>query len=142
GGAASVSVHQGCLTSFTVASPADGQLVDPVSGKPGVRLEIRDDEGAVMHDAPFPSSVATWWDGLPDVIHLPGSEVTMRGRYRPSSGGRHVVGAAGVGRVRISVDGAGVAEAIPLTPHDIVEALSKPPELRLPLDFEAGRDVE
>jgi beta-glucosidase len=142
GGSTTVSVHQGCLTSFTVAAPADGALADPVSGKPGVRLEIRDDEGAVVHDVPFPSSVATWWDGLPDVVHLPGSEVSMRARYRPSADGRHVVGGAGVGRLRISVDGSEVAEATTLPPHDIVEALSRPPELRVPVDLHAGREVE
>lgn len=142
GGSASVSLHQGCLTSHTVAAPAEGALVDPVSGIPGVRLEIRDDEGAIVHDAPFRSSVATWWDGLPDAVHLPGSEVTMRGRYRPAVDGRHVVGAAGVGKLRISVDGSLVAEAITLPPHDIVEALSKPPELRVPVELQAGREVE
>jgi len=142
GSSASVSLHQGCLTSTTVASPADGTVFDPVTGKPGVRLQIRDDEGVVVHDAPFPSTVATWWDGLPDVVHLPGSEVVMRARYRPSVDGPHVVGAAGVGRLRIAVDGAAVAEATTLPPHDIVEALSRPPELRVPVELNAGRDVE
>jgi beta-glucosidase len=142
GSAATVSLHQGCLTSLTVAAPAEGALVDPVSGKPGVRIEIRDDEGQVVHDAPFPSSIATWWDGLPDVVHLPGSEVTMRARYRPAADGRHLVGAAGVGRLRISVDGSPVAEAATDLPHDIVEALSRPPEVRVPVDLHAGHDVE
>jgi beta-glucosidase len=142
GPAAAVSVYQGCLTSYTVALPVDGSLVDPVSGKPGVHLEIRDDEGAVVHDAPFVTSVATWWDGLPDVVHLPGTEVVMRGRYRPAVDGPHVVGAAGVGRLRIAVDGSPVAEAITLPPHDIVEALSRPPELRVPVELHAGREVE
>jgi len=142
GAATNVSVHQGCLTSFTVAAPAEGTLVDPVSGKPGVRIEIRDDEGQVVHDAPFPSSVATWWDGLPDAVHLPGSEVTMRARYRPAVDGRHLVGAAGVGRLRISVDGSPVAEAATDLPHDIVEALSRPPEVRVPVELQAGHEVE
>jgi len=140
--ASDVSVYQGCLTSYTVALPVQGSLVDPVSGRPGVRLEIRDDEGAVVHDAPFASSVATWWDGLPDVVHLPGSEVVMRGRYRPAVDGPHVVGAAGVGRVRVAIDGSTVAEAITLPPHDVVEALSRPPELRVPVELQAGREVE
>jgi beta-glucosidase len=35
-----------------------------------------------------------------------------------------------------------VAEAITLAPHDIVEALSRPPELRVPVDLQAGREVE
>jgi beta-glucosidase len=142
GPAASVSVHQGCQTSLTVAAPVEGSLVDPVSGSPGVRLEIRDDEGVVLHDAPFASGVATWWDGLPDAVHRPGSEVVMRGRYRPVVDGPHVVGAAAVGRLRVTVDGTMVAEATTVAPHDVVEALSRPPELRVPVELHAGREVE
>ena len=142
GAATHVSVHQGCHTSYTVAVPVEGSLIDPVSGMPGVRLQIRDDEGVLVHDAPFPSSVATWWDGLPDAIHMPGTEVAMVARYRPAVSGAHVLGAAGVGRLRAELDGVLVGETTTPPPHDIVEALSKPPELRVPVDLQAGREVE
>ena len=137
-----VSVHQGCVTSATIALPAAGTLHDPVSGADGVRLEIRTAGGAVVHDVQFPTSVVTWWDGLPDAVHLPGSEVAMRARYRPSVSGPHMIGAAGVGVLRVWVDGALVGEATTLTPRDAVEALSRPPEVRIPANLEAGREVE
>ncbi|MDQ6910556.1 MAG: glycoside hydrolase family 3 C-terminal domain-containing protein [Actinomycetota bacterium] len=142
GSGGAVSVHQGCLTSATTAAPAHGSLHDPVTGEDGVRLEVRTADGAVVHDAHFSRSVVTWWDGLPEGVHLPGSEVVMRARYRPEVDGPYVLGVAGVGMLRLSVDGTLVAEATNLPPRDVVEALSRPPELRVPLQLKAGREVE
>ena len=137
-----VTTHQGAITSATVALPPNGTLHDPVSGKAGVRLEARDAAGNVGYDAPFPNSVVTWWDGLPEAVYLPGSEVVMRATFRPGADGPHVVGVAGVGHVRLSVHGAVLAEASSLPPRDVVEALSRPPELRVPVQMKAGHDVE
>ncbi len=142
GNATTVSVHQGCLTSSTVPSPLDGTLRDPVSGKPGARLEIRNPAGEVVYDAPIPSSVATWWDGLPEAVHQPGSEVVMRAVFRPEIDGPHVLGAAGAGRMRVAVNGTVLAEASSLFPGEVVEALGRPPELRVPISLEAGRELE
>ena len=137
-----VTTHHGVVTSATVALPLDGSLRDPVTGKPGIRLEARDPSGDLVYDAPFPNSVLTWWDGLPDAVYLPGAEVVMRARYRPAADGAHVVGVAGVGRVRVAVDGTVLAEASSLPPRDVVEALSRPPELRVPLQMKVGRELE
>ena len=142
GGATTVSLHQGCLTWTTIPAPPDGSLHDPVSGEAGVRLEVRDTEGTVMHDAPFPTSVVTWWDGLPEAVQVPGSKLVMRARYRPEVDGAHVVGAAGVGLLRVDVDGARLAEATTLRPREVVEAFSRPPELRVPVRLQAGREVD
>jgi beta-glucosidase len=139
---AQVSVHQGSVTSSTIALPAEGTLRDPATGKPGVRLEVRSPEGDVLHDAPYPTSVLTWWDGLPDAVHLRGAEVTMRARYRAEVDGPHVVGAAGVGQIRIAIGDVVVAESTSLQPRDVVEALSRPPELRVPVEMHAGREVD
>lgn len=137
-----VSLDQGCVTSATIAMPADGSLHDPVSGKAGVRVEVRAADGSVIYDALFPTSLVTWWDGLPEAVHLPGVQFVMRARYRPDVDGPHVLGAAGVGVLRIVVDGSAVAEGTTVPPHDVVEALSRPPELRVPLQLKAGEEVE
>ena len=142
GGGATVSVRQGCLTSATIRLPAPGSLRDPVSGEAGVRLEIRSADGAVVQEVAFPTSAVTWWDGLPDAVHLPGSEMVLRARYRAEVDGPHVLGAAAVGLVRVAVDGAQLAEARTLPPRDVVEALSRPPELRVPVQLRAGQEVE
>ena len=142
GSAATISVHLGCVTSATTAAPAHGSLRDPVSGEEGVRLEVRTADGAIIHDAHFPRTAVTWWDGLPEAVHLPGSVVVLRARYRPEVDGPHVLGVSGVGLLRVSVDGSVLAEATNLPPRDVVEALSRPPELRVPLQLKAGREVE
>jgi beta-glucosidase len=137
-----VSVHQGCMTSATIAIPDDGSLHDPVSGEPGVRVEVRTADGAVVSDARFPTSVLTWWDDLPAAVHLPDSEVVMRARYRPLVDGPYVLGVAGVGMLRVLVDGTPLAEAKTELRRDSVQALSQPPELRVPLQLQAGREVD
>jgi beta-glucosidase len=137
-----VTLHQGCLTGATIPTPQDGTLRDPVSGEPGVRLEIRNPAGEVVYDAHIPSSVATWWDGLPDAVHRPGSEVVMRAVFRPDVDGPHILGAAGAGRMRVTVDGSFLAESTSLFPGEVVEALGRPPELRVPISLEAGREVD
>jgi beta-glucosidase len=137
-----VSVNQGCITSATIAAPDDGSLHDPVSGEPGVRVEVRTADGAVVSDARFPTSVLTWWDDLPAAVHLPDSEVVMRARYRPLIDGPHVLGVAGVGMLRVLVDGTPLAEAKTDLRRDSVQALSQPPELRVPLQLQAGREVD
>src|SRR5437870_5727079 len=75
---AEVTVNQGALTSAMVAIPPAGTLHDPVSGKPGVRLELRDADGTVLYDDPHPTSVLTWWDGLPGDLHLHASELDRK----------------------------------------------------------------
>ena len=137
-----VSVHQGCVTSATIAVPHDGSLHDPVSGETGVRVEVRTADGAVVSDARFPTSVLTWWDDLPAAVHLPDSEVVMRAKYRARVDGPHVLGAAGVGMLRVFVDGTQVAEGNTELRRDSVQALSLPPELRVPLQLKADRDID
>jgi beta-glucosidase len=137
-----LTVHQGALTSATVAVPAAGTLHDPISGRGGVRLEVRDGAGNVLYDAPHATSVLTWWDGLPEAVHLRGAEVIMRARYRAEVDGPHVIGAAGAGQMRIAVRDVPVAEATSLPPRDVVEALSRPPELRVPVSMKAGHEVD
>ncbi len=137
-----VSVHQGCITSSTIAVPHDGSLHDPVSGDAGVRVEVRTADGALVSDAHFPTSVLTWWDDLPAAVHLPDSEVVMSARYRARVDGPHVLGVAGVGQLRVLVDGTVLADADTEFRSDAVRSLSQPPELRVPLQLKAGRDVD
>jgi beta-glucosidase len=56
--------------------------------------------------------------------------------------GPHLIGAAGLGRVAISIDGQRIAEATTLAPPELIGLIARPPELRVPVDLEAGREVE
>ena len=66
----------------------------------------------------------------------------MRGRYRAEVGGPHVVGVAGVGVLSLAINGAVLAEATTLHPSEVVEAFSRPPELRVPIELAAGDEVD
>jgi beta-glucosidase len=90
----------------------------------------------------MPSSVVTWWDGLPPAVDAPGAEVVLRAAFRPETDGLHVLGAAGVGHTRVSVNGSLVAEATSLFPGEVMEMFSRPPELRVPIRLEAGREID
>ena len=85
------------MTWATIPPAPNGSMRDPVTGAVGVRVEVRDAAGTMQYDAVHPSSVLTWWDGLPDAVHRPGSELLMRARYRAVEDGTHVIGVAGVG---------------------------------------------
>jgi len=139
---ASLTVDAGCIISPTVAAPREGSLHDPITGRAGVRLVIRSADGETVYDAPFPRSVVTWWDGLPHQVHQPGATVHMLALYTPDADGPHVIGAAGVGALRLLSGGKLLAAEKTDFPGDVVEALSRPPELRAQLALEAGRDVE
>ena len=142
GPATTVSVHQGCQTNSTVLTPSDGTLRDPVTGKPGVRLTVRNAAGKTTYDASMPSSVVTWWHGLPRTADEPGAEIVMRGVFRPDADGVHLLGAAGVGHTRVTVDGSLLGEATSLFPGEVMEMFSRPPEVRVPIRLEAGREVD
>ena len=130
---ARVTVHAGARTSSTVALPAAGTV--------RAHVVIKGLDGTVYRDGPHPSTVLTWWDGLPSAAIDGVVDFEMDARYTPQFDGVHVIGAAGTGVMKVSVDGVLVAEATSLPPRDVVEALSKPPELRVPLEMRAGREV-
>jgi len=90
----------------------------------------------------MPSSVITWWHGLPKAVNAPGAQVNLRATYRPQSDGLHLLGVAGVGRTRVSVNRSVLAEATSLYPGEVMEMFSRPPELRVPIQLEAGREVQ
>lgn len=137
-----VTLDQGCVTNPFVPSPPLDSVQDPITHKPGVRLEVRNADGEVEYDAPFAKTDVTWWDQLPHSVHAAGSQIIMRARYRPQANGIHLVGAAGVGQIRITVDGSVIAEQETAQPQDNVEALSRPPQLRAPVYLRVGREVE
>ncbi len=137
-----VPVHQGCVTGPNIALPRDESLRDPLTGESGVRLEVWTAEGENAYDEHHSTSVASWWDGLPAAVHVDGSEVVMRGRYRAPQAGRYWLGAAGIGILSVSVEGQVLAEARTVHPRDVVEAFSRPPELRIPVDLVDGQEVD
>lgn len=141
-GRAEVTVSQGCRTWVVVPEPAVDSLRDPQTGEPGVHLEFRDGDGALLADEHRHSTVLAWWDHLPRGIGWgePGT-IVLDTVFRPESGGPHVLGVAGVGKLTLTVDGTVVADGATSVPDDPVQAMTKPGELRATVAFEAGREA-
>ncbi|MGA8015902.1 MAG: glycoside hydrolase family 3 C-terminal domain-containing protein [Candidatus Dormiibacterota bacterium] len=142
GGEGEVDLVAGCRPAGPVPAPAPGTSRDPVTGAEGVRLEVHADDGRVIHDALQHRSTINWWADLPDAVHAEAATIVIRSRYRAEVDGPHLIGATGLGRLAIEVDGERLAEATAVTPPELVGVLSRPPELRVPVRFERGREVE
>src|SRR5258708_38551763 len=67
-GQAEVSVSEGCQTWVMVPEPAAGSLREPETGEPGLRLEVRARDGALLAAEHRNSTALTWWDQGPPGI--------------------------------------------------------------------------
>jgi beta-glucosidase len=143
-GRAEVTVAPGCRTWVTVPAPPPGSLRDPDTGEPGLRLEFRGPDGALLASEHRHSTTLAWWDGaVPDGFGWgePGV-VVLRTRFRAGPAGRYVIGAAAVGRLAVTVDGAVRAQGYTPMPADPVETMTRPGQLRAGLDLAAGQSID
>ncbi|HEV3289568.1 MAG TPA: glycoside hydrolase family 3 N-terminal domain-containing protein, partial [Streptosporangiaceae bacterium] len=107
-----VTVAEGCRTWTAVPEPAPGSIRDPQTGEPGLRLEFRAGDGSLISSEHRGSTDLAWWDeGLPAGVGWDeDGTIVLRTRYRATSTGPHLAGAAGVGRLTLSADGALLAD--------------------------------
>ncbi|HEV2241752.1 MAG TPA: glycoside hydrolase family 3 C-terminal domain-containing protein [Streptosporangiaceae bacterium] len=142
-GQAEVTVSEGCQTWVMVPAPAAGSLRDPDTGEPGLRLEFRAGDGALLAAEHRTSTALTWWDQVPPGIGWgEAGKIVLVTSFRPDSGGPHVLGVAGVGHLTLTVDGAVVADGATVVPDDPVEAMARPGELRATVALSAGREAQ
>jgi beta-glucosidase len=142
-GQAQVTVSPGAQTWVVVPEPALGSLRDPVTGEPGLRLEFRDRDDGLLAAEHRNSAALAWWDQVPPGFGWgkPGRVVLITS-FNPEHNGPHVLGAAGIGRLRLTVDGTVVADGATAVPDDPVEAMARPGELRVTTALEAGQAAE
>jgi beta-glucosidase len=142
-GRARVSVQPGCVTWSIVPEPEPGTLHDPQTGEPGVRLEFRSEDGALIGSEHRTVTMFTWWEGLPEGIGG-GAQgtIVLRARYRATRSGPHVIGAGGVGQLTLAVDGRLVAAGYSGVPDDPVETMVRPGEIRATVELAEGQDAE
>ncbi|HYK32747.1 MAG TPA: glycoside hydrolase family 3 C-terminal domain-containing protein [Streptosporangiaceae bacterium] len=142
GNRAEVSVAEGCQIWGTVPGPELSSIQDPVTGEAGVHLRFVAADGTVLRTEHRTAATLAWWDGAP-----PGfgwgedGSVVLDTLYRPGVTGPHLIGAAGVGRLTITVDGETVADRPTVVPADPVQAMTKPGQVRAGVDLTAGRQV-
>jgi beta-glucosidase len=142
-GQAEVTVAPGCQTWVVVPEPALGSLRDPDTGEPGLRLEFRDRDGSLLAAEHRHSTALAWWDRVPPGIGWgQAGSIVLVTLFRPDADGPHVLGAAGVGHITLSVDGTVVAEGATPVPSDPVEAMTRPGEIRATARLDAGQPAE
>jgi beta-glucosidase len=140
GQATVVTVSPGCSTWEIVPEPPAATVTDPVTGQPGVRLEFRAADGTLIGSEHRSGTVFAWWgDGVPEGVGWgqPGT-VTVRARYLPEHTGPHVVGAAGVGGLRVTVDGTVAVQGDTPVPDDPVETMTRPGQITGQVQLTAG----
>ena len=138
-----VTVRPGCVTWDLVPEPPRSALRDPDTGEPGVRLEFRTDDGALAAAEHRTATMFTWWDGLPEGVGQGGQgTIVLRARFLAAYDGPHVIGAGGVGRLTLTVNGIEAAAGHTDVPADPVEAMVRPGEIRATVDLAAGREAE
>jgi beta-glucosidase len=138
-----VTVRPGCVTWDLVPEPPRSALRDPDTGEPGVRLEFRTEDGALAAVEHRTATMFTWWDGLPEGVGQGGQgTIVLRARYLATCDGPHVIGAGGVGRLALTVNGIEVAAGHTDVPADPVEAMVRPGEIRATVYLAAGREAE
>jgi beta-glucosidase len=142
-GKAGVEVAEGCQNWVLVPAPPPGSLCDPVTGEPGLHVELTGASGAVLRAEHRTSPALTWWDGVPPGVGW-GEEgrIVLHTQFRPDLSGPYLLGAGGVGHLTITVDGETVADRPTDVPADPVEAMARPGEVRARLELQAGREVQ
>ncbi|HTZ27214.1 MAG TPA: glycoside hydrolase family 3 C-terminal domain-containing protein, partial [Streptosporangiaceae bacterium] len=142
-GQAEVTVAPGCQTWVMVPEPDAGSLRDPATGEPGLRVEYRDRDGGLLAAEHRTSTVLAWWDQVPPGIGwgMPGS-IALITSFRADSTGPHLLGAAGIGHLTLTVDGTVVADGATAVPDDPVEAMARPGEIRAAAALGAGQQAE
>ena len=79
------------------------------------------------------------WSNLDAAVET----IEVSARYRAETSGEHVLGASGVGRVRLEAAGQVLEETLALRPGaDLAEAHMHPPQAGLPVTLAAGEEVE
>jgi beta-glucosidase len=142
-GQAMVTLTPGCRTWDTVPEPGIQTLRDPFTGEPGVRLEFRAADGALLSAEHRSATAFAWWgDGLPDGVGWgEGGTISVLASYQPEASGPHVIGAAGVGRLTVMVDGAVAADGETPVPADPVQTMTRPGQVTGSVRLTAGQSA-
>jgi beta-glucosidase len=141
-GRAAVQAAVGCQTWESVPAPPAGSLRDPVTGEPGVRLEFRACDGALLDSEHRQGSSLTWWDSVPPGIGWGQSgRIELLATFAAAQSGPHLIGASGIGGLTLWLEGQVVIQEETPVPDDPVEAMTRPGEVRTQVTLEAGVPV-
>jgi beta-glucosidase len=141
GASATVTTAPGCWTWQSVPEPPRDSVADPLTGEPGVRLEFRTADGELSEHRN--ATALAWWDGLPPGVGWGESGViVLRTLFRPPATGPYLLGASGVGKLTITVNGTVAGQGETPVPADPVETMTRPGEIRGQATLTAGQDAD
>ncbi len=115
-------------------------VVNPVTGAPGVRLRFLDAAGAVLACEDRLACDLLWVsNGIPEATRT----IELATRYRPEATGTERLGGAGVGALRLTVDGTTMIDTTLVDDRDAIGgALFGTPYATVPIEVTAGREIE
>ena len=114
-------------------------------GGEGTHVRFLDAGGGVLGEEDRPAAAYAWLGSYgPGVPADRVAAIEVRARLRPERSGPHVLGASGLGRFRLSLDGRELFdERLTLRAGaDPAEAHMRPPQHGVAVELEAGREVD
>lgn len=129
----------GTYSSTALAPFTSAQVLDPVTGLPGLRARLLDADGVELLSEHRTSGRLVYL-GTPALEHTATVEVTARLNVEES--GVHRLGLAGAGPMLLEIDGEVlIDETVALETGDPVEAFLNPPQRYVEMRLEAGQEV-
>lgn len=133
----------GRSTDRLPVAPAE-LLTLPDGTGPGLEIRAFGMDGALRFSEHRGLAALTWMGAFgPELQVREASAVEVHTRLRVPAAGTYLVGASGLGRFRLTVDGETVLDTeVALPPNDDpVEAMMRPPQASASLDLSAGQEV-
>ena len=152
GGAGVVTVAEGCVPNDRTPAPDPGHTRAPaaaglgegageVDGVPGALLEIFDADGAPVYSGIRPDCGLSFWDPLPPGVAERAARLVLSTVYTAPEDGAYRFAVAGLGTLRLELDGGPAASAYAEPPADVMVAFSRPFETGCERKLAAGERI-
>ena len=136
-----ITVAEGCAHSYRTSGPDPECTEEPVDGGPGARLEIYAEDGEPVYSGVRPNSELTFWDPLPPGVAAQAKRLVLSTIYTAPADGGYRFAVAGIGELRLEIDGELATEAIAPQATDPMEVFSQPFESGVERDLRAGQRI-
>lgn len=119
------------------------RVTDPVDGTPGLRVRFVDETGATLAEEHRESGHLTYLGSFAGADAAAVVAIELSTRFRSLGEGEYLLGAAGVGQFRLTVDGRDVLDqAIDPPGPDLVEAMMNPDQAFAPVRLGNAQEVD
>jgi len=119
------------------------RITDPVDGTPGLRVRFVGETGVTLAEEHRESAHLTYLGSFAGADPAAVVAIELATRFTAGEDGEYLLGAAGVGQFRLTVDGHDVLDqAIDPPGPDLVEAMMKPDQAYATVRLGAGQEVE